>query len=129
MRESIKRVIDSAACAFAVDEEDRVLAWSEAAVKILGWDSSEVVGHEACQFIEAKDLFGNRWCSRHCGLHEMAHRREPIQTVWLSLKKKSGDYSQFFGVVHAVSADSGSLDARPGSDQVDLVFELQEERR
>ena len=62
MRESISRVFVSDGCAFAVDERDHILAWSDGAAKILGWLASEVVGEEACRFIEAKDLFGNRWC-------------------------------------------------------------------
>lgn len=59
----------------------------------------------------------------------MAHRREPIQTLWLSLKKKNGSYCQFFGVVHAVSAKSDSSKPGESDDCIDLVFELQEERR
>jgi DNA-binding CsgD family transcriptional regulator len=113
-----------------VNERNCVVAWSKAAAAALGWTAKEVIGQDACRFIEAKDIFGNRWCPHYCGLREMAQRREHIQTVWLLLKKKDGDYIQFFGDVHAMPANDGS----PGSGHdaeggADLLFELQEERR
>jgi DNA-binding CsgD family transcriptional regulator len=128
-RESVKRVNQSALCAFALNEQNRIVAWSKAAVAALGWTAKEAVGQVACNVIEGKDIFGNRWCPQYCGLREMAERREPIQTVWLQLKKKDGSYVQFFGDVHAVPANDGSPGAGRDEKGADLLFELQEERR
>jgi DNA-binding CsgD family transcriptional regulator len=95
----------------------------------LGWTGEDVIGRDAGELMEVKDLFGNRLCPHHCGLHEMARRGEPFQTVCLFLKAKNGEYHQFFGSVSAVAAETHDRDAKRKQRGWDLVFRLQQERR
>src|SRR5262245_32622590 len=65
-------------CAFAVGDGNRLVAWNARAAATLGWTEGDVLGRDASELLEMKDLFGNLWCPHHCGLHEMARRGEPI---------------------------------------------------
>ena len=124
--ESVDQVVG---CAFAVSHENRFVAWNANAARTLGWTDEDVIGRDASELMEVKDLFGNRWCPHHCGFHEMARRGEPIQTVCLFLKAKSGEYHQFFGSVSAVAAETQDRRSSRNRPEWDLVFQLQQERR
>jgi PAS domain S-box-containing protein len=128
MRESRQHVADAPGVAFAVGPDNRIVAWNAAAREMLGWAAAEAVGRDAAEVIVAKDIFGNRWCPHQCGFREMARSDDPIQTFWVMLRAKDGTFSQFFGSVEVVGNDAGRRGPR-SSDQTDLVFRLQRERR
>jgi PAS domain S-box-containing protein len=129
MPKSVSRAEQSSVCAFAISEGNRIVAWNGAAAAALGWNADEVLGRPASEVIEAKDLFGNRWCAQYCGLREMSRRGEKIETISFLIKTKNGQFEHFFGSVHPIEPETRRSTGQENGREKDLLFEFQRDRR
>jgi len=64
--------------AFAVDRQGVIIYWNEAAEKVLDYPASKALGQKCWRLLAGQDAQGNRYCSRHCPLMEMAFLHEPV---------------------------------------------------
>ena len=129
MPKSVSGAQQSSVCAFVISEGNRIVAWNDAAASALGWKPDEVLGRLASDVIEAKDLFGNRWCPQFCGLREMSRRGEKIETISFLIKNKNGQFEHFFGSVHPVEPENRRATGQKNASEKDLLFEFQRDRR
>jgi len=81
--------------AFAVDRRGVVVLWNAAAEKTFGHPDSEALGKKCWRLLSGKDLYGNRYCCRHCPIREMAFRNEPVNSFQSVYKTNSGQDHQF----------------------------------
>jgi PAS domain S-box-containing protein len=79
----------SRACV-ATDEENRIVAWNEAAEKLFGSPAGDVVGRNLQEVIQAKDVFGNRLCETHCAFHQMVRLGEAPESFDLDVFNSKG---------------------------------------
>ncbi|HXX40368.1 MAG TPA: LuxR C-terminal-related transcriptional regulator, partial [bacterium] len=68
----------------AVDLEGRVVLWTRAAERLLGYAASDVLGRPCHEVVQGKDRDGNVLCHAHCHVLTMARRREMTHAydVW-----------------------------------------------
>jgi DNA-binding CsgD family transcriptional regulator len=78
------------------DGDDRIVSWSAAAQKLLGFASAEVIGQRFFEALDARDAFGNRFCGRGCGFHEMVRAGEPVNTFEMGARCADGARMRFF---------------------------------
>jgi PAS domain S-box-containing protein len=78
------------------DREDRIITWSPAAQKLLGYTSDQVLGQRFFEAVNARDAFGNRFCCRGCGLHEMVRTGEPVRTFEMQATNAAGGVVRTF---------------------------------
>ena len=64
--------------AFAVDRLGVIIYWNDAAEKVLDYPASKALGQKCWRLLAGQDAQGNRYCSRHCPLMEMAFLHEPV---------------------------------------------------
>lgn len=85
--------------AFAVDEDRRIIYWSEGAERLLGYAPAQILG-EHC-------LVANRCesCMRGCGLSEHGE----IDSVHVTLYAKNGDAIELEKRARAIFADDGTF--------------------
>jgi DNA-binding CsgD family transcriptional regulator len=62
------------------DGDDRIVSWSAAAQELLGFAPAQVMSQRLFEALDARDAFGNRFCGRGCGFHEMVRAGEPVNT-------------------------------------------------
>src|SRR3972149_4426470 len=61
----------------AVDAQGRIVLWNEAAEKILGHATREVLGKPCCEVLKGLDSSGNRFCSPGCNVLTMVKTLHP----------------------------------------------------
>jgi len=76
--------------AFAARPQEGIIAWNEAAERLLGYQSSDVLGRPCHQVLAGRDVFGNEYCSESCALVRMAQRRESIARFEIRYRHQSG---------------------------------------
>ena len=76
--------------AWAMDRAGRIVAWNAAATELLGHPADRALGARCWALLEGRDVFGNRYCGRHCPLREMAFARQPVRRCRLHLGHASG---------------------------------------
>lgn len=74
----------------AVDAQGRIVLWNEAAEKILGHATREVLGKPCCEVLKGLDSSGNQFCSPGCNVLTMVKRGERVQNYDLEVSTKSG---------------------------------------
>ena len=74
---------------FVTDRHNRVAAWNASAEHLLGYTEEEVVGMP-CADLEGCDQAGNRYCSEHCPVVQIASRSERVRQFGLSLRARDG---------------------------------------
>jgi len=79
------------AAAFATDEKGRITIWSKEAEELLGHPASQVLGKSCHAILCGLDVFGNRFCDRHCALTCMVDRHEAVRHFELDVRTESGD--------------------------------------
>ena len=67
-------VASTGGAAFAIESGGRIVAWNKGAEQLLGYPACEVVGDSCYSVLAGRDVFGNRYCSSHCPLLDMAAR-------------------------------------------------------
>ena len=63
----------------ASDARGRVVFWNRAAEKVLSRSSASSLGRRCHDLIQARDVFGNRFCTENCPVVDMARRNEAIR--------------------------------------------------
>ena len=72
--------------AFATDGKGNILAWNQAAERLLGYKARRVTGKRCYDILRGTDSFGNRFCDANCPLINMARRREAIHDFHLNVR-------------------------------------------
>ena len=74
--------------AMGVDLEGRIVLWTRAAERLLGYTASEMLGRPCHVAVQGKDSDGNVLCHGHCHVLTMARRGEPAHAydVWACCK-------------------------------------------
>jgi PAS domain S-box-containing protein len=78
-------VFSAARASFATDEENRIVAWNEAAEKLFGVRADDAIGRNLQAVIKARDVFGNRLCEAHCAFHQMVRHGEAPESFELDV--------------------------------------------
>lgn len=81
--------------AFAVDRHGVIIYWNEAAEKTLQYPASKALGQKCWRLLAGQDSQGNRYCSRHCPLMEMAFLHEPVHGFHSTFKIGAHEQMQF----------------------------------
>jgi DNA-binding CsgD family transcriptional regulator len=71
---------------FFTDRQNTVVAWNLSAERLLGYPAEGVLGANCSTLLGGCDVWGNRYCSEHCPVKEMAARAEPVHHFELKLK-------------------------------------------
>lgn len=74
----------------AVDQEQRIVFWNEAAEKLLGFKAEEVLGRSCSEVIGGRDEAGRLVCHRSCRDLMMALQQELVPTHDLLVRAKDG---------------------------------------
>lgn len=74
----------------AVDREQRIILWNEAAEALLGFTADEVLGKLCCEVFGGRDDSGHVVCRRGCPGMGMALRQELSPTHDLLVRTKAG---------------------------------------
>lgn len=72
--------------AWAVDAEQRIILWNEAAEESLGYAAEEALGQFCYELLSRRDLGGRPVCRARCAISECARRGEPISTFNLRMQ-------------------------------------------
>jgi len=94
--------------AFAVDRRGVIVLWNEAAEDKLGYPASEALGKKCWRLLSGKDIYGNRYCCRHCALREMAFRHEPVNSFQSTFQTASDQDDPFSVSCLAVTNGTGA---------------------
>jgi PAS domain S-box-containing protein len=89
--ELMRIVASTGEAAFVTDERERIVAWNDAAERLLGHRAPEVRGRPCHAVIRGVDVFGNRFCDQDCPLERMARSKEPIQPFAIRVRRTSGE--------------------------------------
>lgn len=76
--------------AFAEDLQGTIVAWNEAAAKLLGYRRSEVLRRKCWEVLRGRDVYENCYCGEHCPLRENAFRGEPVHTSQMFFRGAGG---------------------------------------
>ena len=75
---------------FATDRHLNVIFWNLSCERLFGFQEDEIVGASCATTLGGCDAFGNRYCSEHCPVTEIAARGETIRHFGLRLRAKDG---------------------------------------
>jgi DNA-binding CsgD family transcriptional regulator len=73
---------------FVTDRQNHVVAWNRSVERLLGYGSHEALGMPCSALLEGCDGAGNRYCSEHCPLVDMAGRGDIVRHFDLRLRAK-----------------------------------------
>ncbi len=76
--------------AIAVDPDNIIEHWNDAAIELVGFTADEAVGRNLQQVIQARDVHGNRLSSGHSAMHEMVRIGEAPQSFELAIITATG---------------------------------------
>ncbi|MBI2941604.1 MAG: PAS domain-containing protein [Chloroflexi bacterium] len=83
---------NTADACFAVDGQQRVVLWNDAAEALLGHRARQVMGRSCFQVICAVDTHGRAFCQRRCFLHVGASRGQFHPSHRLALQTADGQH-------------------------------------
>lgn len=99
--------------------DGRILQWTSTAQSLLGYKSAQVLGRPLFEVLAARDVFGNRYCGRACGLVETIQHGELPRTFELEVETAQGGRMRVFVSV-----------ASPGKSSADrLIFQFRADLR
>lgn len=75
---------------FATDSRLNIIFWNLSCERLFGFTDDEIVGGLCANSLVGCDAFGNRYCSEHCPVTQMAARGETIRHFGLRLRAKDG---------------------------------------
>jgi PAS domain S-box-containing protein len=75
---------------FATDRHLSVIFWNLSCERLFGFQEDEIVGSSCATTLGGCDTFGNRYCSEHCPVTDIAARGETIRHFGLRLRAKDG---------------------------------------
>jgi PAS domain S-box-containing protein len=83
-------LVDSPDPVFATDHRLRIVFWNSSCERLFGFTDEEMVGAPCASALGGCDAYGNRYCSEHCPVTQMAARGETIHHFGLRLRAKDG---------------------------------------
>jgi PAS domain S-box-containing protein len=75
---------------FATDRHLNIIFWNLSCERLFGYSEDEMVGSGCAGALGGCDTYGNRYCSDHCQVTEMAARGETVRHFGLRLRAKDG---------------------------------------
>jgi PAS domain S-box-containing protein len=75
---------------FVTDRHLNVVFWNLSCERLFGFAEEEILGAGCAGTLAGCDTFGNRYCSEHCPVTEMAARGDTIRHFTLRLRAKDG---------------------------------------
>ena len=75
---------------FAVDSQQRIVAWNKAAESLLGYSAEDVLGKPCCEIIQGRDSSGVLQCVAHCRHFEQGKSLRWARHMELQSRSKSG---------------------------------------
>jgi PAS domain S-box-containing protein len=75
---------------FVTNRLNQLVAWNRSAERLLGYEAQEALGRSCSALMGGCDASGNRYCSEHCPLVDMAGRGEVVRHFDLRLRPKEG---------------------------------------
>jgi DNA-binding CsgD family transcriptional regulator len=75
---------------FATDRHLNIIFWNQGCERLFGFAKEEVLGLSCGNALGGCDTFGNRYCSEHCPITDIAARGETIRHFGLGLRAKDG---------------------------------------
>ena len=89
-RAAFEALAKTAAGAFGIDTNDRVVYWSEGAEKLLGHKAADVVGRACYELLSGCDPFGNKYCSAHCPIVSLMKEGVDAEPFFMDVKMRDG---------------------------------------
>ena len=83
--------VQSAEALFAVDSEQRVLAWNAAAVRLFGYSAAAVLGQQCFSLVACTDNDGRRFCRSNCAVMRSARIGVAPSPLQLRARVRGGD--------------------------------------
>lgn len=90
MRPSTNLPSSTAEGIFAVDPDFKIVFWSEAAYRLLGYTPEEVLGKYCYQVLVGRDEKGRPLCEEDCAVAALAWLREPEAGRNIAIRTKAG---------------------------------------
>jgi len=81
---------ESPDAAFVTDRHNVVVSWNRKAERLLGYAPQESIGKTCWSLMGGCDASGNRYCSEHCPLVDMAGRGDAVRHFDLRLRHQDG---------------------------------------
>lgn len=75
---------------FATDRHLSVIFWNQSCERLFGFQEDEILGASCATSLGGCDTYGNRYCSEHCPVTDIAARGETIRHFGLRLRAKDG---------------------------------------
>jgi PAS domain S-box-containing protein len=79
----------TADAAFAIDQTGVIVAWNEAAERLFGLRSGEVIGRPCHEIVRGSDEAGP-FCSQHCSVHYALRTNQPLSSFDLHVQTSIG---------------------------------------
>jgi PAS domain S-box-containing protein len=76
--------------AFSVSEQGEILSWNQAAKRLFGYSSSEVLGKSCFQILHGRGVLGTEVCHEGCSVLECADGQTEIPNFDLEVSQRSG---------------------------------------
>jgi PAS domain S-box-containing protein len=76
--------------ACAIDGDGRIVFWNQAAERIMGHPTREVIGRLCCEVFVGRDVAGNRLCYQGCHVMTLVTRGEVVQHFEMATRTKAG---------------------------------------
>jgi len=89
-RAALEALAKTAAGAFAIDANDRIVFWSDGAEKLLGHRAADVIGSHCYELIAGCDPFGNRYCGAHCPIVSLMKEGIEPEPYFMDVKRRDG---------------------------------------
>jgi len=97
--------------AFALDRDARILLWNQAAERITGRATADVIGSPCCEVMQGRDLSGNTICVPGCHIQAMSMRGALPSSYDLLIEHASGKRLWLNISTILVHNDNGELNA------------------
>ena len=85
------RRLRSAEPMFVSDEHQRVVAWSEAATELLGWEADDAIGRTCYEVIAGTEPDGHPVCGRNCRVAANARRNRVTSSYDVVARTRDGE--------------------------------------
>jgi DNA-binding CsgD family transcriptional regulator len=82
---------NSAEALFAVDANQRIIAWNAEAVRVFGYAAAAALGARCYHLVSARDQFGRRFCRLGCPVIRAASAGGVPPTLRLNARARNGD--------------------------------------
>jgi PAS domain S-box-containing protein len=89
--ESLLAALDRATDgAYVIDENQRIVYWSPAAERLLGYSAEETMGQPCYEILRGRDEQERLWCRGNCHVTATSQAGEPVDTFNIFTRTKGG---------------------------------------